>query len=25
VRVDLSPRQRRMLAVGGALNMAKKG
>ena len=25
VRVDLSARQRRMLAVGGALNMARKG
>jgi aconitate hydratase len=25
VRVDLSERQRKMLAVGGALNMAKKG
>jgi hypothetical protein len=25
VRVDLSPRQRRLVAVGGALNLAREG
>jgi aconitate hydratase len=25
VRVDLSPRQRRLIAVGGALNLARQG